>query len=112
MEATPQPKLTVDEFSRGHSGAEEHYELINGVAYVMAGAKEGHNVICSNVLVSSSRPERKAAAARHPAILRSKPAWIRFMRPGFPVDFRTRLTFCLSVGQNKRAGAATVGIGR
>ena len=51
MEAASQPKLTVDEFFEAISGADERYELINGVAYAMAGAKEGHNVICSNVLV-------------------------------------------------------------
>ena len=55
MEAASQPKLTVDEFFEAISGADERYELIDGVAYAMAGAKEGHNVICSNVLVASRR---------------------------------------------------------
>jgi Uma2 family endonuclease len=74
MEAASQPKLTVDEFFEAISGADERYELINGVAYAMAGAKEGHNVICSMFWSPSPRPERKAAVVRHPAIPRSKPA--------------------------------------
>lgn len=52
MEVASQPKLTVDAFFEAISGADGRYELINGVAYAMAGAKEGHNVICSNVLVA------------------------------------------------------------
>ena len=42
-------KLTVDEFFDAISGSEGCYELVGGIAYAMAGAKEGHNVICSNV---------------------------------------------------------------
>lgn len=42
-------KLTVAEFFAAISGRDGRYELVNGVAYAMAGAKEGHNVICSNV---------------------------------------------------------------
>jgi Uma2 family endonuclease len=42
-------KLTIDEFFEAISGSEGRYELVGGVAYAMAGAKEGHNVICSNV---------------------------------------------------------------
>jgi len=45
-------KLTVDEFFEAISGTEGRYELVGGVAYAMAGAKEGHNVICSNVLTA------------------------------------------------------------
>src|SRR5258708_33911671 len=58
IEAASQPKLTVDEFFEAISGADERYELINGVAYAMAGATEGHNVICSNVLIAIA-PEGK-----------------------------------------------------
>ena len=60
MEAASQPKLTVDEFFEAISGADERYELINGVAYAMAGAKEGHNVICSNVLVAIAPAGKKS----------------------------------------------------
>lgn len=42
-------KLTVDEFFEAISGSEGRYELVGGVAYAVAGANEGHNVICSNV---------------------------------------------------------------
>jgi Uma2 family endonuclease len=42
-------KLTIDEFFDAISGSEGRYELVGGIAYAMAGAKEGHNVICSNV---------------------------------------------------------------
>jgi Uma2 family endonuclease len=42
-------KLTIDEFFEAICGAEGRYELVGGIAYAMAGAKEGHNVICSNV---------------------------------------------------------------
>ncbi|MEH2488483.1 Uma2 family endonuclease [Bradyrhizobium sp. AZCC 2230] len=42
-------KLTIEEFFAAISGSEIRYELVNGIAYAMAGAKEGHNVICSNV---------------------------------------------------------------
>jgi Uma2 family endonuclease len=79
MEVASQPKLTIDEFFKAISGADERYELINGVAYAMAGAKEGHNVICSNVFWSPSRrTERKWGAARHPAILPFRPARTQF----------------------------------
>lgn len=60
MEAASQPKLTVHEFFEAISGADERYELINGVAYAMAGAKEGHNVICSNVLVAIAPAGKKS----------------------------------------------------
>jgi Uma2 family endonuclease len=42
-------KLTIGEFFDAISGSEGRYELVGGIAYAMAGAKEGHNVICSNV---------------------------------------------------------------
>jgi Uma2 family endonuclease len=60
MEAASQPKLTVDEFFDAISGADGRYELVNGVAYAMAGAKEGHNVICSNVLVAVAPAGKKS----------------------------------------------------
>jgi Uma2 family endonuclease len=45
-------KLTVDEFFEAISAGDERYELIEGVAHVMARAKQGHNVIRSNVLAA------------------------------------------------------------
>jgi Uma2 family endonuclease len=60
MEAASQAKLTVDQFFDAISGADERYELINGVAYAMAGAKEGHNVICGNVLVAIAPAGKKS----------------------------------------------------
>lgn len=45
-------KLTVDEFFKAIAGREGRFELVRGIAYAMAGAKQGHNVICSNVLTA------------------------------------------------------------
>ena len=45
-------KLTIDEFFQAIAGNDGRYELVGGAAYAMAGAKEGHNVICSNVLTA------------------------------------------------------------
>jgi Uma2 family endonuclease len=45
-------KLTVDEFFEAIAGREGRFELVRGIAYAMAGAKQGHNVICSNVLTA------------------------------------------------------------
>jgi Uma2 family endonuclease len=45
-------KLTVDEFLKAITGHDGRFELVRGVAYAKAGAKEGHNVICSNVLTA------------------------------------------------------------
>lgn len=42
-------KLSINEFFEAITGAEGRYELVGGVAYAMADAKEGHNVIRSNV---------------------------------------------------------------
>ena len=49
MAIPEEEKLTVDEFFEAIAGREGRYELVGGVAYAMSGAKEGHNVICSNV---------------------------------------------------------------
>ena len=57
-------KLTVDEFFDAISGSEGRYELVGGIAYAMAGAKEGHNVICSNVQTAFC-PGRKAEGVSH-----------------------------------------------
>jgi Uma2 family endonuclease len=58
MEVASHPKLTVDEFFEAISGADGRYELINGVAYAMAGAKEGHNVVVSVIKSGRIRPLR------------------------------------------------------
>jgi Uma2 family endonuclease len=42
-------KFTVAEFLAAIAGRDGRFELVRGLAYAMAGAKEGHNVICSNV---------------------------------------------------------------
>ncbi|MDE5444397.1 hypothetical protein GWG65_23690 [Bradyrhizobium sp. CSA207] len=42
-------KLTIAKFFAAISGSEIRYELVGGIAYAIAGGKEGHNVICSNV---------------------------------------------------------------
>jgi Uma2 family endonuclease len=52
MAITEEKKLTVDEFFDAVSDSEERYELVDGVAHAMARAKEGHNVIRSNVLAA------------------------------------------------------------
>jgi Uma2 family endonuclease len=50
--AISEKKLAVDEFFEAISDSEERYELVEGVAHAMARAKEGHNVIRSNVLAA------------------------------------------------------------
>lgn len=49
MSVAERQKLTIEQFFAAIVGREGRYELIAGIAYAMAGAKEGHNVICSNV---------------------------------------------------------------
>ncbi len=49
MTILEEEKLTIDEFFKAIAGRDGRFELVRGVAYAMAGAKEGHNVICSNV---------------------------------------------------------------
>ena len=50
MLAARPAKLTVAEFIREYEGAGERYELIDGVAWAMAGALPRHNLIVGNVL--------------------------------------------------------------
>ena len=45
-------KLSVAEFFEAIAGRDGRYELVRGIAYAMAGAKEAHNVICSNVVTA------------------------------------------------------------
>lgn len=86
MEVAPQPKLTVDAFFEAISGADERYELINGVAYAMAGAKEGHNVICSNVLVAMAPAGKKKGGrtTSSDTAVQTGPATVRY--PDVVVD--------------------------
>jgi Uma2 family endonuclease len=49
MTIPEEEKLTVDQFLQAVAGRDGRFELVRGVAHAMAGAKEGHNVICSNV---------------------------------------------------------------
>jgi len=42
-------RMTVDAFFKAIAGLDGRFELVKGIAYAMAGAKQGHNVICSNV---------------------------------------------------------------
>jgi Uma2 family endonuclease len=49
MTVAEEGKLTIAEFLAAVAGRDGRFELVRGVAYAMAGAKEGHNVICSNV---------------------------------------------------------------
>jgi hypothetical protein len=49
MAIPEEEKLTVDEFLEAITGRDGRFELVRSVAYAMAGAKEGHDVICSNV---------------------------------------------------------------
>lgn len=53
-------RLSIEEFFEAISGRDGRYELINGVAYAMAGAKQGHNVICSNVQTALVPAGKKA----------------------------------------------------
>lgn len=45
-------KLTIDEFFEAIAGLDGRYELVGGVAFAMPGARQGHNVIRSNVLTA------------------------------------------------------------
>ena len=71
-------KLTVDEFFDAISGSEGRYELVGGIAYAMAGAKEGHNVICSNVQTAFVPAGKQKGVALHRATRPSRPDRIRF----------------------------------
>ncbi len=49
MSVPEHEKLSVERFFQAIVGLDGQFELIDGVAYAMAGAKQGHNVISSNV---------------------------------------------------------------
>lgn len=49
MSVPEHDKLSVERFFQAITGLDGKFELIDGVAYEMAGAKQGHNVITSNV---------------------------------------------------------------
>jgi Uma2 family endonuclease len=52
MTVPVEEKLTVRQFLEDIGGQDGRFELVRGVAYVLAGAQEGHNVVCSNVLTT------------------------------------------------------------
>ncbi|MET0968949.1 MAG: Uma2 family endonuclease [Tardiphaga sp.] len=49
MTVAEEGKLTIAACFAAVAGRDGRFELVRGVAYAMAGAKEGHNVICGNV---------------------------------------------------------------
>ena len=72
-------KLTVDEFLEAITGLDGRFELVRGVAYAVVGAKEGHNVICSNiqtVLVPAGK--RKGCRTTSSAAVQTGPDTIRY----------------------------------
>lgn len=79
-------KLTVDQFLKAIAGRDGRFELVRGIAYAMAGAKQGHNVICSNVLaalVPAAKRNRCRATASDTA-LQTGPDTVRY--PDVVVD--------------------------
>ncbi len=86
MRAPEHGKLTVEAFLEAIAGREGRYELVGGIAYALAGAKEGHNVICSNVLTALV-PAGKARGCRTTSsdtAVRTGPDTVRF--PDVVVD--------------------------
>lgn len=49
MSVAEREKLTVAQFFAAIADRDGRFELVGGTVYAMAGTKEGHNVICSNV---------------------------------------------------------------
>ncbi|MET0219202.1 MAG: Uma2 family endonuclease [Tardiphaga sp.] len=49
MTVAQEGELTIAAFFAAVAGRDGRFELVRGVAYAIVGAKEGHNVICSNV---------------------------------------------------------------
>nr|WP_249808597.1 Uma2 family endonuclease [Bradyrhizobium sp. 48] len=75
-----QEKLSIEEFFRAISGGEARCELVGGIAYVMARATEGHNVICSNVMtafVSAAKAKGYRTTSRDTAV-RTGPDTVRY----------------------------------
>jgi len=64
MEAAECGRISADQFLEWASGQEERFELVDGfVVRMMAGAKQGHNVIVTNI-VSSVAPQAKVGRCR------------------------------------------------
>jgi Uma2 family endonuclease len=86
MAITEEKKLTVDEFFEAISDSEERYELVEGVAHAMARAKEGHNVIRSNVLAAivTAGKQRGCRATSVNTAVQTGPDTIRY--PDVVVD--------------------------
>ena len=86
MAIPEEEKLTVDEFLEAIAGREGRYELVRGVAYAMDGAKEAHNVICSNVqtaLVPAGKRKGCRTTSSNTAV-RTGPDTVRY--PDIVVD--------------------------
>lgn len=64
MEAAECGRISADQFLEWASGQEQRFELVDGfVVRMMAGAKQGHNVIVTNI-VSSVAPQAKVGKCR------------------------------------------------
>lgn len=86
MNDSEQEKLSIEQFFRAISGGGSHCELVGGIAYAMADATEGHNVICSNVLtafVPAGKKKGYRTTSRDTAV-RTGPDTIRY--PDVVVD--------------------------
>ena len=81
MRAPEHGKLTVEAFLEAIAGREGRYELVGGIAYALAGAKEGHNVICSNVLTALVPAGKAGGVARHRATRPCGPVRKRYVSP-------------------------------
>jgi Uma2 family endonuclease len=64
MEAAEHERISADEFLEWVSGQEGRFELVDGyVVEMMAGAKQGHNVVVTNI-VASVGPQAKSGGCR------------------------------------------------
>ena len=79
-------KLTVDQFLKAIAGRDDRFELVRGIAYAMAGAKQGHNVICSNVLTALVPAAKRKGCRATPSdtALQTGPDTVRY--PDVVVD--------------------------
>lgn len=80
-------KISIDDFFEAISGQEGRYELVHGVAYAMAGAKQGHNVICSNIQTALVPAGKKAGCrtTSSDTAVQTGPATVRY--PDVVVDY-------------------------
>jgi Uma2 family endonuclease len=86
MSISEHEKLTIDEFFEAISGRDGRYELVGGVVHAIPGARQGHNVIRSNVL-TAFLPAGKRKGCRATSVntgVQTGPATIRY--PDVVVD--------------------------